>query len=228
MHAPDPEAPATGTHDIDPGISIHPYGTRLKNNIRQPKKRTDGTVTYSVIRTSTAVPESHITAMKDPNWRQAMVDEFQALLKNKTWHLIPPRAGLNIIDCRWVFLIKQKADGSLDRYKARLVAKGFKQQYRIDYDDTFSPVVKPTTIRLLLSLAVSRDWVIREIDIQNAFLHGFLTEDVYMRQPPGFEDSLHPDYICKLDKAIYGLKQAPRAWFFSSQCQTSGARLLGI
>jgi hypothetical protein len=110
-----------------------------------------------------------------------MDDEFCALLKNNTWHLIPPRAGHNIIKCKWVFKVKQKSDGSLDRYKACLDAKGFKQQYGVNYDATFSPVVKPTTIRLLLSLVVSRGWVIRQIDIQNAFLHSFLDEEVYMK-----------------------------------------------
>jgi histone deacetylase 1/2 len=151
--------------------------------------------------------------MKHPLWSQAMHDEFDALIKNETWHLIPPQDGLNIIDSKWVFRLKHKADGTIDRYKARLVAKGFKQQYGVDYDDTFSPVVKPTTIRLLLSLAVSNNWCLRQIDIQNAFLHGILEEDVYMKQPPGFEDSARPHFICKLDKALYGLKQAPRAWF---------------
>lgn len=93
------------------------------------------------------------------------------------------------------------------------MAKGFKQQHGIDYEDTFSPVVKHTTIRLILSLAVSQHWTIRQLDVQNAFFHGVLEEEVYMRQPPGFIDAAHPDYHCKLDKSLYGLKQAPRAWF---------------
>lgn len=208
--ASEPGSPAAGA---DPQPE-HPYGTRLKNNIRKPKTRTDGTVTYSVTRVSSDVPSSHVTAMSHPLWRRAMQEEFDALIMNKTWHLVPPQSGLNIIDCKWVFKLKHKADGTIDRYKARLVAKGFKQQYGVDYDATFSPVVKPTTIRLLLSLAISRNWSLRQIDIQNAFLHGILDEDVYMKQPPGFEDSAHPKFLCKLDKSLYGLKQAPRAWFF--------------
>ena len=92
-------------------------------------------------------------------------------------------------------------------------SRKFKQQYGIDYDDTFSPVVKPTTIRVLLSLVVSHGWSLRQIDIQNAFLHGQLDEDVFMRQPPGFVDATYLHHICKLDKSLYGLKQAPKAWY---------------
>jgi histone deacetylase 1/2 len=112
-----------------------------------------------------------------------------------------------------VFRIKKNTDGTIDRYKARLVAKGFKQRYGIDYEDTFSPVVKAATIRTVLSVSVSRGWKLRQLDVKNAFLHGVLEEEVYMKQPPGFEDPNVPNYICKLDKALYGLKQAPRAWY---------------
>ena len=142
-----------------------------------------------------------------------MDDEYFALLKNGTWHLVPPSQEKNVIDCRWVYRIKTKADGTLDRYKARLVAKGFKQRYGIDYEDTFSPVVKITTVRLVLSVAVTKGWKLRQLDVQNAFLHGVLEEEVYMKQPPGYESLEFPNYVCKLDKAIYGLKQAPRAWY---------------
>ena len=109
-----------------------------------------------------------------------MEQEFHALQQNETWKLVPSPPRVNIIDCKWVFKVKKHADGTIERYKARLVAKGFKQRHGIDYGDMFSPVVKPTTIRLLLSLAVTRGWSLRQHDVQNAFLHGILEEEVYM------------------------------------------------
>jgi histone deacetylase 1/2 len=127
--------------------------------------------------------------------------------------LVPPQKGVNVIDSKWVWKKKYYAHGSLDKYKARLVAKGFKQRYGIDYEDIFSSVVKPATIRVVLSLAVSQGWSLRQLDVSNAFLHGHLEEVVYMKQSPGYEDKTLPGYICKLDKALYGLKQAPRAWY---------------
>jgi hypothetical protein len=140
-------------------------------------------------------------------------EEFSALMKNGTWHLVPASQASNIIDCKWVYKVKRKTYGTIDRHKARLVAKGFKQRYGIDYEDTFNPVVKAATIRLVLSVAVSRNWSLHQLDVQNAFLLGVLEAEVYMKQTPGFHDASHPGYVCKLDKALYGLKQAPRVWY---------------
>ncbi|KAK1698261.1 hypothetical protein QYE76_014958 [Lolium multiflorum] len=105
---------------------------------------------------STGEPSSTAEALADTRWKTAMDEEYLALMKNETWHLVPTTHGQNVIDCKWVYKIKRKANGTIDRYKARLVAKGFKQRYGIDYEDTFSPVVKAATIRLVLSFAVSQ------------------------------------------------------------------------
>jgi hypothetical protein len=103
-----------------------------------------------------------------------MGEEFEALLKNKTWHLVPSSPNKNLIDCKWVYRIKRHANGQIDRYKARLVAKGFKQMYGLDYEDSFSPVVKAATNRTVLAVSVSRGWSLRQLDVKNAFLHGVL------------------------------------------------------
>jgi len=142
-----------------------------------------------------------------------MSAEYNAFVSNGTWELVCPMTATNIVGCKWIFRIKRNSNGSVDRYKARLVAKGFHQRPCVDYLETFSPVIKPTTIRLVLSLAVASRWSLRQLDINNAFLQGSLSETVFMAQPSGFIDSDHPSHVCKLHKAIYGLKQAPRAWY---------------
>ncbi|CAM8954016.1 unnamed protein product [Rhodiola kirilowii] len=141
-----------------------------------------------------------------------MEDEFRALRQTHTWSLVPRPACANIVGSKWIFKTKLRPDGSVEKHKARLVARGFTQQYGIDYLDTFSLVVKPETVRLILSIAVSRRWSLRQLDVSNAFLHGHLQQEVYMQQPPGFEDPRFPSHVCKLHRAIYGLKQSPRAW----------------
>lgn len=182
--APASPAPAAAPRPI----------ARLQQGIRKPKTYTDGTIRYGHLAATSEEPHTLQHALADKNWKNAMDVEFLALQKNKTGHLVPPQKGKNIIDCKWVYKVKRRSDGKIDRYKARLV------------------VVKAATIRLVLSLAVSRNWCLRQFDVQNAFLQGFL-EEVYMRQPPGYEDKGKPHYLCKLDKALYGLKQAPHAWY---------------
>ncbi|KAG7541464.1 Reverse transcriptase RNA-dependent DNA polymerase [Arabidopsis thaliana x Arabidopsis arenosa] len=195
----------------DPPPNSHPMVTRSKNQIVKPNPRYALNV-VTTLDTNTE-PRTHIQALKDPRWRGSMGDEINSQVQNNTWNLVPPNPSYNLVGCRWVFRIKRKADGSVDRFKSRLVAKGFHQRPGIDYFETFSPVVKQPTIRLVLGQAVSRGWVLRQLDVNNAFLQGELSEDVYMAQPPGFIDEDRPDFVCKLNKAIYGLKQAPRAWY---------------
>ena len=117
-----------------------------------------------------------------------------------------------MINSLWLYKHKYDADGVLKCHKARLVANGKTQEAGVDYDETFSPVVKPASIRTVLNVALSRGWQIKQLDIQNAFLHGTISETIYMHQPPGFVDRNHPKHVCKSEKALYGLKQAPRAW----------------
>jgi hypothetical protein len=159
-----------------------------------------------------SVPSSVRSALSDPAWRNAMQDEFDALQANNTWTLVPRPPGVNLVTGKWVFRHKFKSDGSLDRYKARWVLRSFTQRPGIDYDETFSPVVKPATVRAVLTLALSHSWPVHQLDVKNAFLHGTLNETVYCAQPTGFVDSNKPDFVCRLNKSLYGLKQAPRAW----------------
>jgi hypothetical protein len=142
--------------------------TRSKNNIFKPKNLPEGLVRYHLPKALIATtctdgvkPTSYSSAAQHPTWLAAMNTKFDALLSNSTWTLVPPTANTNIVGCKWIFRLKHKADGTTNRYKARLVAKGFHQQPSIDYGETYSLVVKPTTIRLVLSLAISFDWPIR-------------------------------------------------------------------
>ena len=152
-----------------------------------------------------------------------MDEEMHSLLKNHTWDVVPLPFGKTAVGCKWVHTKKHHADGTLERYKSRLVARGFTQSYGIDYFETFAPVAKMETVRLLLALAAHFEWVIRQFDVKNAFLHGDLTEEVYMQPPPGYSLG-PPGTVCRLRKSLYGLKQSPRMWFgrFSSVMKAEG------
>ncbi|PKU84943.1 Retrovirus-related Pol polyprotein from transposon TNT 1-94 [Dendrobium catenatum] len=186
----------------------HPMVTRSKSGIIKSKH------IFNLLHTHTKPdPTSYTEAARHEHWRTAMSQEFQALQSQGTWDLVPPDPQQNVLGCKWTFRTKYRADGSIARYKARLVAKGFDQEYGIDYQETFSPVAKIPTIRILLILALQHAWPIHQLDVSNAFLHGQLHHTVYMTQPPGFVDNLQPNYVCQLKKALYRLKQSPREWF---------------
>lgn len=157
--------------------------------------------------------EEAVNVSEREGWIQAMREEMHALKLNKTWELVDPPQGQKVIQCRWVFNMKHASDDSNPKFKARLVAKGFHQSYGVDYFDTYAPVARLSSIRLLLALAVNTGAHIHQMDVRNAFLNGELSETVYMRQPEGFIDQQYPSRVFKLRRTLYGLKQAAREWY---------------
>lgn len=152
-----------------------------------------------------------------------MQREIQALEQNQTWTLEPLPAGKNTVDSKWIYKIKFKPNGDVERYKARLVARGFTQKEGEDFHETYAPVAKLVTVRCLLSIAAKKGWIIHQLDVNNAFLHGDLEEEIYMKIPQGFAKK-GETRVCKLRKSLYGLKQASRNWYqkFTITLQTMG------
>ena len=154
-----------------------------------------------------SIPNSKQEALADPRWKAAMNEEMKSLQKNETWELVDRPLGKKPVGCRWVYTMKHKEDGTIECFKARLVAKGYTQTYGIYYTDTFSPVAKINTVRVLLSLAANLDWPLQKFDVKNAFMHGELSEEVYMDLPPGcMIPEVHGQKVCKLKKSLYGIK----------------------
>ena len=196
-------------------LSDYEVDTKVKYNI-------DKHVNYSKLNTenynfSTSLnkirePKTYKEAATNPKWIEAMNLEVEALNRNETWDEITELpVGRKAIRGKWVFKIKYKSNGEIERYKARWVAKGYNKKEGVYYDETFSPVVKIVTVRCLLSVAVQHGWSVFQMDVNNAFLYGELDEDVYMCLPEGYCD-VNDTRVCKLKKSLYGLKQAPRKW----------------
>ena len=137
-----------------------------------------------------------------------MTTEYESLMKNKTWSLVPLPVGKNLVRCKWVYKTKFTIEGEIEKYKDRLVEKGFNQLEAIDYNETFDPIAKMNTIRTILFIASSYKWEIHQMDVKSAFLNGDLDEEIYMQQPPSFINVESSNLICKLHKSLYGLKQA--------------------
>jgi hypothetical protein len=167
-------------------------------------------------------PSNYQEASSIAEWQLAMAEELAALDRTRTWDIVPLPSHAVPITCKWIFKVKTKSDGSMERYKACLVARGFQQAQGWDFDEKFALVAHITTVQTLIVVAAISSWTISQMDIKNAFLHGDLHKEVYMYPPPG---AYAPSgLVCRLRRALYGLKQAPRAWFerFASVIQAAG------
>ena len=187
---------------------------RRSSRVRQPSSR------YSsdeyIMLTDEGEPECYeevLTHDQKENWLQAMREEMKSLYDNHTYELMNLPKGKKALKNKWVFKLKTEEKSSQPRYKARLVVKGFSQKEGVDFSEIFSPVVKMSSIRVVLGLAASMDLEIQQMDVKTAFLHGELEEEIYMEQPEGFQMKGKEDLVCRLKKSLYGLKQAPRQWY---------------
>jgi hypothetical protein len=156
-------------------------------------------------------PYSFQELVQDPTWVDAMVEEYDSIVKNNAWDIVPRPVEKSVVGSRWIYKVKQVVDGSVEKYKARFVAWGFSQIEGIDYDETFAPVARYSSIRSILALSAQMGWRIHQMDVKTAFLNGIIKEEVYIEQPEGFETFEKESYVCRLKRALCGMKQAPRA-----------------
>jgi hypothetical protein len=152
-------------------------------------------------------------AVQKKQWKQAMTEEHQSIMKNDVWEIVPRPKEKLVVTSKWVYKIKHAADKSVDKYKARFVARGFSQKEGEDYDKTFTHLARYTSIRAIMSLAASMGWSLHQMDVKTIFLNGAIKEEVYIEQPQGFEVNSRYTHVCRLTKSLYGLKKDPRAWY---------------
>ena len=183
-----------------------------RSNIGVPPERLIASMAAVTAQREPRTVKNALESPEKASWLQAMKDELKSIEDNRTWDLVDLPAGRKAIGSKWVFKLKEENDGNAPKYKARLVARGFSQVYGFDYTDVYAPVAKNTTFRLLLSIAAKRKLNVRHYDAKTAFLNGQLSEEIYMKQPPGFIVPGQEEKVCRLKRSIYGLKQAARAW----------------
>ena len=160
-------------------------------------------------------PKTFKEAMSSPesfHWKEAVNSEIESIMHNNTWELTNLPSGVKPLSCKWIFTKKRKVDGSIDKYKARLVVRGNNQREGLDYFDTYSPVTRITSIRMLIAFAALNGLEIHQMDVKTAFLNGDLEEEIYIQQPEGFVVAGQENKVCRLVKSLYGLKQAPKQW----------------
>ena len=232
--SPSPSPPPVDASAPSPPAAVVTYRRRAaptSDEVREPYTTRSGRVVRAPVYLALATEEDlcdeetvFVTLPQEPRnyreavasedadqWLAAMRDELQSHAENHTYEYVDPPRGVKLVDNMWIFKVKQKADGSMDKRKARLVARGFTQVKGVNYDETFAPVSKFTTLRTLLSMAAVQDLHVHQMDVKTAFLNGTLEEEIYMRQPEGFDDG--SGRVLRLRRSLYGLKQSPRAWY---------------
>jgi hypothetical protein len=218
------ELPSSSSWDVvaisEPTIPMQLLEDPVEDNNETPKRskrqRTaksfgDDFLVYLIDDTPSSISEAYASEDAD-YWKEAVRSEMDSILANETWEITDRPYGCKPIGCKWLFKKKLRHDGSIEKYKARLVAKGYTQKEGEDFFDTYSPVARLTTIRVLLSLAASHGLLVHQMDVKTAFLNGELEEEIYMEQPDGFVVDGQEGKVCKLLKSLYGLKQAPKQW----------------
>ena len=194
-------------------VRNHPHRDVIGNISDNVRTRSHFNLFTYIAFTSTFEPKNIKEALLDNSWINAMHDELNQFVRNKVWTLVPRPLDQSVVGTKWIFRNKLDENGNVVRNKARLVAQGYSQEEGIDYDETYAPVARLESIRLLLAFACYMGFKLFQMDVKSAFLNGFIKEEVFVEQPPGFENDQFPNHVYKLDKALYGLKQAPRAWY---------------
>jgi hypothetical protein len=215
--APDPSAQPAGTEEeevppLQPAAGAdHRYPVRTRQQAGEWWKTAPTSAALLATQKDPVSVKEALASEEAEQWQRAMDEEMASLLENQTWTLEPLPEGVKPIPVKWVFKIKRNANGSIERYKARLVAKGFMQVEGVDFEEVFAPVSKYSTVRALLAAVAADDLEMHQLDIKTAFLNGEIEEEVYVKQPPGYEEG-GPGMVCHLKRALYGLRQAPRTW----------------